>query len=89
MDSKKNIQDKLPGVEDLQKITQKLPKYNHFTDVGENSCDIDLDSFTDLENILINRSPFVKAALNSIKTVLETHPALMEKDIAIEEDLEK
>ena len=89
MDSKRNIQDKLPGVEELQTIIQKLPKYDHFTNVGENTCDIDLDALIDLENNLINRSPFVKAAVNSIKTVLETHPALLEKGFAIEEDLEK
>ena len=89
MDSKRNIQDKLPGVEELQTIIQKLPKYDHFTAVGENTCDIDLDALIDLENILINRSPFVKAAVNSIKTVLETHPALLENGFAIEEDLEK
>ena len=83
------MQDKLPVVEEIQTIIQKLPKYDHFTDIGENTCDIDLDSLTDLENVLINRSPFVKAAVNSIKTVLETHPALVEKDVAIEEDLEK
>ena len=89
MDSKRNIQDKLPGVEELQTIIQKLPKYDHFTNVGENTCDIDLDALIDLENNLINRSPFVKAAVNSIKTVLETHPALLEKGFAIEENLEK
>ena len=89
MDSKRNIQDKLPGVEELQTIIQKLPKYDHFTNVGENTCDIDLDALINLENNLINRSPFVKAAVNSIKTVLETHPALLEKGFAIEENLEK
>ena len=83
------MQNKLPGVEELQTIIQKLPKYDHFTDVGENTCDIDLDSLTDLENVLINRSPFVKAAVNSIKIVLETNPALLEKDITLEEDLAK
>ena len=83
------MHNQIPGVEELHKIVQKLPKYDHFTDVGENTCDIDLDSLTDVENILINRNPFVKAAVNSIKTVLESHPALMEKDVAIEEDLEK
>ena len=85
------MQDKFPGVEELQiqTVIQKLPKYDHFTDIGENTCDIDLDALIDLENNLINRSPFVKAAVNSIKTVLETHPALLEKGFAIEEDLEK
>ena len=89
MDSKSNKHHHIPGVEGLQAIIQKLPKYDHFTDVGENTCDIDLDSLTDLENVLINRSPFVKAAVNSIRTVLESHPALIENDISIEEDLAK
>ena len=89
MDSKSNMHQHLPGVEELHKIIHKMPKYDHFTAVGENTCDIDLDALIDLENILINRSPFVKAAVNSIKTVLETHPALLEKGFAIEEDLEK
>ena len=83
------MRHQIPGVEELQTIIQKLPKYEHFTDIGENTCDIDLDSLTDLENVLINRSPFVKAAVKSIKTVLETHPAVVEKDVAIDEDLEK
>ena len=89
MDSKSNMHHHIPGVEDLHKIVQKLPKYDHFTDIGVNTCEIDLYSLTDLENVLINRSPFVKAAVNSIRNVLETHPALIEKDVAIEEDLAK
>ena len=55
----------------------------------ENTCDIDLDALMNLENILINKSPFVKAAVNSIRTVLETHPALLDKDVGIEQDLAK
>ena len=79
----------LPGVKELQTTIQKLPKYDHFTYVGENTCDIDINALMDIENILINKSPFVKAAVNSIRTVLETHPALVEKDVSIEEDLAK
>ena len=87
-----NIGQKLhrPGVEE-NTIFQKLPKYDHdhVMDVVENTCDIDLDALMNLENILINKSPFVKAAVNSIRTVLETHPALFDKDVGIEQDLAK
>lgn len=79
----------IPGVKDLKTTIQKLPKYEHFTNVGENTCDIDVSALLDMENILINKSPFVKAAVNSIRTVLEAHPALLEKDVSIEQDLAK
>ena len=89
---KTNIGQKLPRprVEE-NTILQKLPKYDHdhVTDVVENTCDIDLDALMNLENILINKSPFVKAAVNSIRTVLETHPALLDKDVVIGENLTK
>ena len=92
IDPKNNIGQKLhrPGVEE-NTIFRKLPKYDHdhVTDNVENTCDIDLDALMNLENILINKSPYVKAAINSIRTVLETHPALLDKDVGIEEDLAK
>ena len=90
IDAKTNIGigQKLPGSEEIKTI-QKLPKYGQVTEDVENTCNIDLDAQMDLENILINKSPFVKAAVSSIRTVLETHPALLDKDIGIEEDLAK
>ena len=89
MDSKTNMHHHLPGFKELQTTIQQLPKYDYFTNVGENTCDIDINALMDVENILIKKSPFVKAAVNSIRTVLETHPALLEKDVSIEEDLAK
>ena len=89
MDSKNNFHKQLPGPEEMHRILKKLPKNDHFTDVEENTCDIDLDALMDLENILITRSPYVRAAVSVIKKVLETHPALLEKDVGIEEDLAK
>ena len=89
MDSKTNMHHHLPGVKELQTTIQKLPKYEHVTNVGENTCDIDINSLMDMENILINKSPYVKAAVNSIRTVLEVHPALLEKDVSIPQDLAK
>ena len=89
MDSKKNRHNQFLGLEEIRKLLKKLPKNDHLTDVDENTCDIDLDTLKDLENILITRSPYVKAAVNSIRTVLETHPALLEKDVGIGEDLAK
>ena len=89
MDSKNNFHKQLPGPEEMHRILKKLPRNDHFTDVEENTCDIDLDALMDLENILITRSPYVKAAVGAIRKVLETHPALLEKDVGIEEDLAK
>ena len=89
MNSKNNFHKQLPGSEEMHRILQKLPKNDHFTDVEENTCDIDLDALMDLENILFARSPYVKAAVSAIRKVLETHPALQEKDVGIEEDLAK
>ena len=89
MDSKTNMHHRLPGVKELQTTIQKLPKYDHFTDVGENTCDIEINALMHMENILINKSPYVKAAVNSIRTVLEVHPALLEKDVSIPQDLAK
>ena len=89
MDYKNNRHNQLLGLEEIRKLIKKLPKNEYLTDVDENTCDIDLDTLMDLENILINRSPYVKAAVNSIRTVLETHPALLEKEGGIGEDLAK
>ena len=89
MDYKNNRHNQLLGLQEIRKLIKKLPKNEYLTDVDENTCDIDLDTLMDLENILINRSPYVKAAVNSIRTVLETHPALLEKDVGIGEDLAK
>ena len=89
MDSKNNRNNQLLGLDEIRKLLKKLPKNDYLTDVDENTCDIDHDTLMDLENILINRSPYVKAAVNSIRTVLETHPALLEKDVGIGEDLAK
>ena len=89
MDYKNNRHNQLLGLEEIRKLIKKLPKNEYLTDVDENTCDIDLDTLMDLENILINRSPYVKAAVNSIRTVLETHPALLENDVGIGEDLAK
>ena len=89
MDYKNNRHNQLLGLEEIRKLIKKLPKNEYLTDVDENTCGIDLDTLMDLENILINRSPYVKAAVNSIRTVLETHPALLEKDVGIGEDLAK
>ena len=89
MNSKNNKQNQFLGLEEIRKLLKKLPKNDHLTDVDVNTCDINLDTLMDLENILIARSPYVKAAVNSIKTVLETHPALLEKDVGIGEDLAK
>ena len=89
MDSKNNRNNQLLGLDEIRKLLKKLPKNDYLTDVDENTCDIDLDTLMDLENILITRSPYVKAAVNSIRTVLETHPALLENDVGIGEDLAK
>ena len=89
MDSKNNRNNQLLGLDEIRKLLKKLPKNDYLTDVDENTCDIDLDTLMDLENILTTRSPYVKAAVNSIRTVLETHPALLEKDVGIGEDLAK
>ncbi len=89
MDSKTNMHHHLPGFKELQTTIHKLPKYDHFTNVGENTCNIDMNALMDMENLLINKSPFVKAAVNLIRTVLENHPALLEKDVSIQEDLAK
>ena len=89
MDSKNNRNNQLLGLEEIRKLLKKLPKNDYLTDVDENTCDIDLDTLMDLENILITRSPYVKAAVNSIRTVLKTHPALLENDVGIGEDVAK
>ena len=53
----------------------------------ENTCNINLDDLSG--NILLNRNPFVKSAVNYIENILKTHPALFEENLSIEEDLAK
>ena len=86
MNAKSKMKNQLIGPEKSQTIHQMLPKNIDFIDARENTCDIAPNDLMDLENILINRSPFVKAAVGTIRNVLETHPALLENDVELKEN---
>ena len=84
-DNEKNKRDNPIDLSFLKKIPEKYQFQQPTT--TENTCNINLDDLSG--NILLNRNPFVKSAVNYIENILKTHPALLEENLSIEEDLAK
>ena len=83
--NEKNKRDNPIDLSFLKKIPEKYQLQQPMT--TENTCEINLDDLRG--NILLNRNPFVKSAVNYIENILKTHPALLEENLSIEEDLAK